>query len=62
MKAIERRVQKLERMTEKRHSGGFCVINASTDEEAEAQLAAYKEANSEPTNVLRIVWTPAPAV
>ena len=47
MKTLERRLKKLEHVTEKRHSGGVCVIDASTDEEAEAQLVAYKEANGE---------------
>ena len=35
----------------------FTTPNTSTDEEAEAQLMAYKEANGEPMTVVRIQWT-----
>ena len=55
MKAIERRVRKLEKATQERNQGGVCVIDASTDKEAEAQLAAYKQANGKPMLVVRIV-------
>ena len=55
MKGLIRRVQKLEQVTEERHDGGVCVIDASSDEKEAAQLAAYKEANGEPMIVVRIV-------
>ena len=59
MRSMERQLRKLEQVMEEHRSGGVCVINASTDEEAEAQLAAYKEANGEPTTVIQIEWVPA---
>ena len=54
MRSIVRRVQKLEQTTEKRHGGGICVIYPCTDEEAETQLAAYRETNGEPMTVLKV--------
>ena len=55
MRIIERRIGKLEQMTEGIHNVNVCFIDASTKAEAEAQYAAYKQVNGKPTHVMRFV-------
>jgi hypothetical protein len=57
MRSIERRIGKLEQMTEGIHNVNVCFIDASTkaEAEAEAQYAAYKQVNGKPTHVMRFV-------
>ena len=55
MKAIERRVRKLEQTTQETQLFTVCFIGAVSEEEAEAQLAAYERENGEPTHIVRFV-------